>query len=102
MLSARHCHSSLTPMKKIIYPVTIAIFSNLVLTQCVVVEEDSTTTSNFPRSGAVAPAYGQPLTAVKGQGRVTIKEGNRILATCVTISPNIEQTRWFRPSIFLL
>ena len=40
-------------------------------------------------------SYGQPLTAVKGQGRVTIMEGGRTVATCYTASPNIEETRWY-------
>ena len=38
-------------------------------------------------------SYGQPLTAVKAQGRVTIMEGSRTVATCYTASPNIDQTR---------
>lgn len=39
-------------------------------------------------------SYGQPLTAVNGQGTVTILEGDRTVAVCRTASPNIEQTRW--------
>ena len=41
-----------------------------------------------------APSYGQPLTAVNGQGRVSIMEGSRTVATCYTAKPNIEQTRF--------
>ena len=44
---------------------------------------------------AAAPtSYGQPLTAVNGQGTVVIKEGSRTVADCKTASPYIEQTRF--------
>jgi hypothetical protein len=39
-------------------------------------------------------SYGQPLTAVKGQGKVTIKEGSRTVAVCSTASPNVEETNF--------
>ncbi len=39
-------------------------------------------------------SYGQPLTAVKGKGKVTIKEGSRTVAVCSTASPNVEETRF--------
>lgn len=48
-------------------------------------------TSQLP---AAAPANGQPLTATKGPGTVTIKEGDKVLATIQTASPNVEETRW--------
>jgi hypothetical protein len=41
-----------------------------------------------------AGAYGQPLTAVNGQGTVVIMEGSRKVSVCNTASPNIEQTRF--------
>ncbi len=47
------------------------------------------------KPGARPPAsFGQPLTAVNGQGTVTIMEGDRTVAVCRTASPNIEQTRF--------
>ncbi len=39
-------------------------------------------------------SYGQPLTAVKGKGKVTIKEGSRTVAVCSTASPNVEETKF--------
>jgi hypothetical protein len=39
-------------------------------------------------------SYGQPLTAVKGKGKVTIKEGSRTVAVCSTASPNVEEARF--------
>ena len=39
-------------------------------------------------------AYGQPLTAITGQGSVTIAEGSRTVSVCRTALPNIEQTRF--------
>jgi len=47
------------------------------------------------KPGAKPPAsFGQPLTAVNGQGSVTIMEGDRTVTVCRTASPNIEQTRF--------
>jgi len=40
------------------------------------------------------PSYGQPLSAVIGQGTVVITEGTRQVAVCSAASPNIEQTRF--------
>lgn len=39
-------------------------------------------------------SYGQPLTAVKGSGKVTIKEGSRTVAVCSTASPNVEEAKF--------
>ena len=39
-------------------------------------------------------SYGKPFTAVKGSGRVTIKEGSRTVAVCSTASPNVEETKF--------
>lgn len=39
-------------------------------------------------------SYGQPLRVKKLQGRITIYEGSRALATCKTVAPNIESTRF--------
>ncbi len=39
-------------------------------------------------------SYGKPLTAVKGSGKVTIKEGSRMAAVCSTVSPNVEETKF--------
>lgn len=39
-------------------------------------------------------SYGQPLTTVKGKGKVTIKEGSRTVAVCSTASPNVEETKF--------
>jgi len=65
----------------------------LPLTQCVVSEGDlENAVANA--NAASSPSYGQPLTAVNGQGTVTIMEGPRTVATCRTASPNIEKTRW--------
>ncbi|MCF6311705.1 MAG: hypothetical protein L3J39_04570 [Verrucomicrobiales bacterium] len=38
--------------------------------------------------------YGQPLRLEKLQGRITIYEGSRALATCRTAAPNVESTRF--------
>jgi hypothetical protein len=62
------------------------------LTQCVVVEDTGTATP-LPES-APAPAYGQPLTAEKGLGAVTIREGSRVVTSIRTASPNVEELRW--------
>ena len=76
----------------------ISISSVLVLplalsfSSCVVSEQ---ALEDAAANASSSPSYGQPLTAVKGQGRVTIMEGSRTVATCYTASPNIEQTRWY-------
>jgi len=66
----------------------------LALTQCTISESDLENALAQANAGS-SSTYGQPLTAVNGQGRVTIMEGGRTVATCYTASPNIEQTRWF-------
>ena len=66
----------------------------LALTQCIISESDLENALAQANAGS-SSTYGQPLTAVNGQGRVTIMEGGRTVATCYTASPNIEQTRWF-------
>jgi hypothetical protein len=38
--------------------------------------------------------YGQPLMAVKGKWKVTIKEGSRTVAVCSTASPNVEEIKF--------
>ena len=65
----------------------------LALTQCVISESDLENAVADANAGS-SPSYGQPLTAVSGQGQVTIMEGSRTVATIYTASPNIEQTRW--------
>lgn len=39
-------------------------------------------------------SYGQPLRVEKLQGRITIYEGSRALATCKTAAANVESTRF--------
>ena len=73
----------------------LALLFPLTLTQCVISESDlENALAESSRSSS--PAYGQPLTVVKGQGQVTIMEGNRTVSTIYTASPNIEQTRWYQ------
>lgn len=67
----------------------------LILTQCVISGSDLENAVADANS-ASSPSYGQPLTAVRGQGRVTIMEGSRTVTTISTASPNIEQTRWYQ------
>ena len=62
------------------------------LSSCVVSESDL---ENAIADANASSSYGQPLTAIKGQGTVTIKEGSRTVTTLYTASPNIEQTRWY-------
>lgn len=65
----------------------------LLLTQCIVVEENGG--SATPQAtGNGTPSYGQPLTATRSSGQVTIMEGSRKVATCSTSSPNVEETRF--------
>jgi hypothetical protein len=67
----------------------------LALTQCVISESDLEN-AVAEANAASSPSYGQALTAVRGQGQVTIMEGNRTVSTISTASPNIEQTRWYQ------
>ena len=57
------------------------------LSHCVVVDDSSAQTE-------AGTSYGQPLTAVKGPGSVTIMEGSSRVSTLQTASPNVEQTRF--------
>jgi hypothetical protein len=43
---------------------------------------------------ASSPACGQPLTAIRGLGMITIVQGSRAVTTISAASPNIEQTRF--------
>jgi hypothetical protein len=56
------------------------------MTNCVAADDATSTPSSSQ--------YGQPLTTVKGQGKVTIMEGSRTVAVCSTASPNIEETKF--------
>lgn len=71
----------------------VVALAPLTLTQCVISESDLEN-AVAEANKATPPSYGQPLTVVSGQGRVTIMEGSRTVATCYTASPNIEQTRF--------
>jgi hypothetical protein len=78
-------------------PQGLAAFASLLLfplalTNCVISESDLE--NAVAEANSNSNAYGQQLTSVNGQGRVTIMEGSRTVATCYTASPNIEQTRW--------
>lgn len=81
-----------------IRPSKLAALASLVLvpfalTQCVITESDLENAVAEANANS-SNAYGQPLTAVSGQGRVTVMEGSRTVSTIYTASPNIEQTRW--------
>ncbi len=67
-----------------------ALLSPLLLTQCLVVDE----TGNPTQLPGSAPSYGQPLTAERGFGTVTVREGARTVTVLNTASPNVEETRW--------
>ena len=76
--------------------ITLSAFATLLpltLTQCVISEADLENAVAEANANS-SPSYGQPLTAVRGQGKVTIMEGNRTVSTIATASPNIEKTRW--------
>ena len=73
----------------------LATLLPLALTQCVISESDLENAVAEANANS-SPSYGQPLTAVRGQGQVTIMEGNRTVSTISTASPNIEQTRWHK------
>ena len=74
---------------------SLATLLPLALTQCVISESDLEN-AVAESNAASSASYGQPLTVVKGQGQVTIMEGNRTVSTISTASPNIEQTRWYQ------
>lgn len=67
---------------------------SLLLCQCVVEVQDSGSGTASQLPGSV-PNYGAPLTAEKGAGSVTIREGGRVLTSFRTAGPNVEQTRWY-------
>jgi hypothetical protein len=71
---------------------TLSLLAAVVLFSSCVIDEAALEKAVADSSSS--SSYGQPLTAVNGQGRVTIMEGSRTVATCFTASPNIEQTRW--------
>lgn len=62
------------------------------LNACVSVDEPGQ--GEVAQQPASQPYYGEPLTAINGQGTVVIMEGSRQVAVCNTASPNIEQTRF--------
>lgn len=77
-------------MKHLLLILPLTLFG---LNSCVVDESGNApaTATQLPGS---APSYGQPLTAINGQGTVVIMEGSHKVAVCNTASPNIEQTRF--------
>ena len=74
-------------------PFAVLTILPLALTQCVITESDLENAVAEANANS-SNAYGQPLTAVRGQGKVTVMEGSRTVSTIYTASPNIEQTRW--------
>lgn len=73
----------------------LAPAATLLLTSCMApVPDVSSANGTATQPPGSAPAFGQPLTAVRGKGTVTIMEGSRTVSTLSTASPNIEQTRW--------
>lgn len=79
-------------LRSITIPVISALLP-LVLAQCGI-SESSLDSAVATANAGTSPSYGQPLTAVRGQGTVTIMEGPRTVSTIRTASPNIEQTRF--------
>lgn len=66
----------------------LIVASSLLLSQCIIVEDGAS------NGASNAGSYGQPLTANRGPGTVTIMEGARLVATCTAASPNVEETRF--------
>lgn len=62
----------------------------LLLTQCVVVDENG----NIQGTAPSGPSYGQPLTAQRLPGIVNVYEGSRALSSINTAMPNVEETRF--------
>ena len=75
-------------------PFAVLTILPLALTQCVITESDLENAVAEANANTSSNAYGQPLTAVNGQGTVTIMEGTRAVSTLCTASPNIEETRF--------
>ena len=75
-------------------PFAVLTILPLALTQCVITESDLENAVAEANANTSSNAYGQPLTAVNGQGTVTIMEGTRAVSTLRTASPNIEETRF--------
>lgn len=74
---------------------SFAALSLFSLTQCVVVEDQGIGGTATQLPGNAPPSFGAPLTAEKGPGSVTVREGGRVLTSFRTASPNVEQTRWY-------
>ena len=74
----------------------VVALASLSLSQCVIdpaaLQALENSQQNRPQPSQ--PYYGQPYTASKGQGSVTIMEGPRRVSTCYTASPNVEETRF--------
>lgn len=69
--------------------------ASISLTQCVIDPAALQALENdLNRPQPSQPSYGQPYTASKGLGSVTIMEGPRRVSTCYTASPNVENTRF--------
>lgn len=66
------------------------------LTQCVIdpAALQALENSSQGRPQGSRPYYGQPYTAQRGTGSVTIMEGPRRVSTIYTASPNVENTRF--------
>ncbi|MBK1826542.1 hypothetical protein [Haloferula rosea] len=86
-------------MKNHLITSTAIALISFALPSCIVVEENgsssSTSGSTSNQPSASQAGFTQPLTATKGSGSVTIREGSRMLGTCRTASPNVEETRWW-------
>jgi hypothetical protein len=83
-------------MKKLILPTFFSSISLLCLTQCVVENTSPPSSGTTTQLPAQNQSFGQPLTAIKGNGSVTIREGQKTLCSFRTASPNVETIRWYQ------
>lgn len=66
------------------------------LASCAAPEGNSNALSSSIKPASGPAGFTQPLTSSNGNGTVTIREGSRILSTCRTAAPIVEETRWYR------
>lgn len=80
--------------KSLLFLLPLSILS---LTQCVVLDENGNipgTNGDNHLSNSEPRGFSQPLSVMTRAGMVTVREGDRVLSSFPTASPNVEETRW--------
>ncbi|MFC7336482.1 hypothetical protein ACFQY0_04770 [Haloferula chungangensis] len=71
--------------------ISLVLLASFSVTSCII-EDPNMNATQLPGQ---APSYGGSLSAEKGNGAVTIRQGGQVVTSVRTAAPNVEQTSWY-------